>query len=166
MLMLSKMIEERISMMNDGVLFIINDFIDIASYDTIKKNFQRLMKRNVIFKVIDGIYMKPKYSDIIGSLVPCSVYDLADCIARKQGWDIIPTGEVAINYFGLSTQLQATYVYSSSGPYRDIVYGKSTISFRHTASKKLANMSKKVQYLVQAINYYGKKTSMIKLSVY
>ncbi len=154
--MYSKDIENIIDNKEDGELFIINDFLSITSYENVKKIIQRLIKKNKLEKIIDGIYMKPKYSKTWDMKISCNIYDLADCIARKNGWDIIPTGEVAINYFGLSTQLQSKYIYVSSGPYRNYEYEGNSIYFKHTASKKLFNLSKNVKYLIQAINYYGK----------
>ena len=154
--MYSKMIEKMIDDKKEGTLFIINDFKGVSSYETIKKVVQRLVLRGKLEKVIDGIYMKPGYSEKWNINVSCNIYELAECIARKNGWDIVPTGELAVNYFGLSTQLQAKYIYVSSGPYKSYQYGNNEISFKHTASRKLFNMSKMVQYLIQAINYYGK----------
>ena len=154
--MYSKEVEKIINNSEAGHLFIINDFLDIASYETIKKIIQRLVNSNCLIKVIDGIYMKPKFSKIFNKNLACNIYDLAECIARKNGWDIIPTGEVAINYFKLSTQVQAKYIFSSSGPYKTYVYLGNEIVFKHIAPKKMINMSKNIQYLVQAINYLGK----------
>ena len=146
------MIEEE----KAGTLFILDDFKKIASYDNIKKNLQRLTLKGKLEKIIDGIYMKPNFSNTWNMYIPCDIYSLAECIARKNGWDIVPTGEIAVNYFGLSTQLQAKYIYVSSGPYKIYEYDGNKIYFKHTASKKLFKLSKNVQYLIQAINYYGK----------
>ena len=101
--------------------------------------------------------MKPKYSALLNEYLPCNIFDLSECIARKFGWDIVPTGEVAINYFGLSTQLPQTYTYSSSGPYKKYSIDGKSINFKHSSTKKMFNMDKMVQYLIQAINYYGKE---------
>ncbi len=155
--MLSKEVENRINNLEDGSFFILNDFVDLTNYENIKKIIQRLINRGVIIKVIDGIYMKPKYSTLLNEYLPCNIYDLSECIARKFGWDIVPTGEVAINYFGLSTQLPQIYTYSSTGPYKKYYIDGKTICFKHSSTKKMFNMSKMVQYLIQAVNYYGKE---------
>lgn len=154
--MISKEIEKVIDNANDGHLFIINDFIEYGNYDTIKKTIQRIVNKGKLHIITNGIYMKPQFSKLTNSYISCSPYELAECIARKYGWDIIPTGEIALNYFRLSTQVPAVYIYSSSGPYRTYVVNYSNIFFKHTSSKKLFNMPKMVQYLIQAINYYGK----------
>ena len=155
--MVAKEVELRISNSNDGALFILNDFLDLANYENIKKIIQRLVTKGVILKVLDGIYMKPKYSKLLNEYLPCNIFDLSECIARKFGWDIVPTGEVAINYFGLSTQLPQIYTYSSSGPYKKYDIEGKKINFKHSSTKKMSKMSKDVQYLIQAINYYGKE---------
>ena len=117
---------------------------------------QRLTNKGTIVKVLDGIYMKPKYSNLLNEYLPCNIFELSECIARKFGWDIVPTGEVAVNYFGLSTQLTQIYTYSSTGPYKKYNVDGKIISFKHSSTKKMFNMNKNVQYLIQAINFYGK----------
>ena len=117
---------------------------------------QRLTNKGTIVKVLDGIYMKPKYSILLNEYLPCNIFELSECIARKFGWDIVPTGEVAVNYFGLSTQLTQIYTYSSTGPYKKYNVDGKIISFKHSSAKKMFNMNKNVQYLIQAINFYGK----------
>lgn len=155
--MISKEVELRIDNYKDGTIFILNDFIDLTNYENIKKIIQRLIAKGSIIKLLDGIYMKPKYSTLLNEYLPCNIFDLSECIARKFGWDIVPTGEVAINYFGLSTQLPQTYTYSSTGPYKKYSIDGKIINFKHSSTKKMFNMSKMVQYLIQAINYYGKE---------
>ena len=155
--MISKEVELKINNLKDGSIFILNDFIDLTNYENIKKIIQRLVKKGVIIKVLDGIYMKPQYSKLLNEYLPCNIFDLSECIARKFGWDIVPTGEVAINYFGLSTQLPQIYTYSSTGPYKKYNIDGKIINFKHTSTKKMFNMGKMVQYLIQAINYYGKE---------
>ncbi len=155
--MLSKEIENRINNLKEGSIFIHNDFKDLTNYENIKKIIQRMVNKGAIIKVLDGIYMKPKYSPLLNEYIPCNIFDLSECIARKFGWDIVPTGEVAINYFGLSTQLPQMYTYSSTGPYKKYSIDGKTISFKHSSTKKMFKMNKKVQYLIQAINYYGKE---------
>jgi len=154
--MISKEVECRIDNMKDGSFFIFNDFIDLTNYENIKKIMQRLTNKGTIVKVLDGIYMKPKYSILLNEYLPCNIFELSECIARKFGWDIVPTGEVAVNYFGLSTQLTQIYTYSSTGPYKKYNVDGKIISFKHSSTKKMFNMNKNVQYLIQAINFYGK----------
>ena len=155
--MVSKEVELRIDNLKDGSIFILNDFIDITNYENIKKIIQRMINKGIIIKILDGIYMKPKYSSLLNEYLPCNIFDLSECIARKFGWDIVPTGEVAINYFGLSTQLPQMYTYSSTGPYKKYNIDGKIINFKHSYTKKMFSMDKMVQYLIQAINYYGRE---------
>lgn len=154
--MISKEIEKKINDANDGELFIMNDFSEYGNYETIKKNIQRLALRNKLQKVYEGIYMKPRFSKLSNSFSPCSPFDLANCIARKFGWEIVPTGDAALNYFGLSNQVPSKFCFVSTGPYKVCYYGPNVIVFKHTTTKRMANMPKKVQYLIQAISFYGK----------
>ena len=68
--MISKDVELRIDNLKDGAVFILNDFLDLTNYENIKKIIQRLINKNKIIKVLDGIYMKPKYSALLNEYLP------------------------------------------------------------------------------------------------
>lgn len=75
-----------------------------------------------ITRLIDGLYTKPKYSDILNEYSYPTASQVAEKIAEKFSWTIAPTNEIALNYVGLSTQVPNEYVYISDGAYRTYDY--------------------------------------------
>lgn len=47
---ISEIIETKINNAKYGTVFIVADFIDIASYDTVRKTLSRLSNKNIIKK--------------------------------------------------------------------------------------------------------------------
>lgn len=137
-------------------LFTIKDLIDLGSYDTIKRLLIRLEHEKYIVRIIDGIYMMPRYSKLTGELVPITAHEVALKIADKFSWKIIPTGNLALNMLGISDQVPIKYEYLSTGPYRDFEYHGKTIRFKNTQTKEISELNYQSALIVSAIRTLGK----------
>ena len=150
-------IKEYLSQAQEGSLFSINELVNYASYGTAKKILQRMEKNGEIVRVIDGIYSKPKFSKLLNKNVPSSIPDVANKIAEKFAWNIIPSGDIALNMLHLSTQVPAYYEYLSNGPYREYeIYGMK-LKFKHTTNRLLGGMSSKSALVIQAFKTLGEE---------
>ena len=147
---------ETIMSENQGEIFSINDFYDLGTKNTVKSVLYRLNEDNEIARLIDGLYTKPKYSKILNEYSFPDANAVANKIADKFSWTIAPTGDTALNYTGLSTQVPNEYVYISNGPYRKYLYRDKKIIFKHTTNRNVSSYSKELSILIQAIKALGK----------
>lgn len=147
---------ETIMSENQGEIFSINDFYDLGTKNTVKSVLYRLNEDNEIVRLIDGLYTKPKYSKILNEYSFPDANAVANKIADKFSWTIAPTGDTALNYTGLSTQVPNEYVYISDGPYRKYSYRDKKIIFKHTTNRNVSSYSKELSILIQAIKALGK----------
>ena len=147
---------EYIMTKNTGEIFSINDFYGLGTKNTIKSVLYRLNEEDKITRLIDGLYTKPKYSEILKEYSYPDANALAEKIADKFSWTISPTGDTALNYTGLSTQVPNEYIYISDGPYRQYDYRNKKILFKHTSNRNITSYSKELSILVQAIRALGK----------
>ena len=141
--------------MDKGKVFISNDFLDIASNETVRRTLNQLVKENKINRIINGFYYRPRYSELIGEYEEPSMYELAIAIARKYNWDIAPYNSTALNLLGLSTQVPSKWTFISSGRYIEYEIGNNKIEFKVKPSE-IANMSLKTATVIQAIKALGK----------
>ena len=148
--------KQMIEKMENNKPFGVSDLSEAGNYDAVRKQLIRLAEGGEIKRLFDGVYYKPVYSKLTGELLPVNIDKVASYLAERYGWTIIPSEELALNYFGLSTQVPAKYVYLSSGPYRDFLINDTMLSFKHTANRNLLNMSKTSAILVQALRGLGK----------
>lgn len=142
---------------NNYSAFSCYDFSDFGDYKTISKCLERLEDKGEIRRIIPGIYdinVLNKYFGI--SNVP-DINGVANAIARKFLWNICPTGNVALNILGLSTQISSEYVYLSDGPYREYIIGNNKLLFKHISNKEISTYSYKTCLLIQAIKAIGEK---------
>lgn len=148
-------IEDEILKMPAGRVFVISDFVDFTSYDNARKICIRLETEGKIRRILPGIYDKPLYSKILNQEVSPDINAVAKAIARKNNWSIIPSGNVALNLLGISTQVPAKWEYYSSGDTKDYQVGNNFIHFTHRADKELNRMSTKTALVIQAIKALG-----------
>jgi predicted transcriptional regulator of viral defense system len=152
-----QLVSERVYAAEPGAVFIPSDFFDIA--ETVKVNMclSRLVERGELNRIMHGVYAKPRYSTLLGSNVPPYSDNIAKAIARNYGWTVIPCGDTALNMLGLSTQVPATIVYVSDGPYKRYNADGVALRFKRTNSKnEIVSVSYKTALVIQALKAVGK----------
>ena len=149
-----KQIEHAIKAKPRGTLVFPEDFTDYGSSDAIRKALERLKNKKLLARVAHGIYVRPKQSDLIGSLLP-TVEELAEGIAKRDRIRTIPSGAYALNALGLSTQVPMKIVLLTDGSPREIKVGKRTIKFKKTTPKNLLAKGTISRLVIQALKEIG-----------
>ena len=152
-----ELIENKILSLPSGSVFTTSDFADVTTDNNLRQITFRLENEGKIRRILPGIYDKPLYSKILDQEVAPDINAVAEAIARKNNWSIIPSGNVALNLLGISTQVPAKWEYLSSGDSKDYQIGNASISFTHRADKELNRMSTKTALVIQAIKALGEE---------
>ena len=140
----------------EGTLFIHSDFFEIADATSIRQILKRLSDEGRLVRVLDGMYTRLEYSNILKKYVYPSTIEVAQTLARKFNWNIYPSKHTALNIVGFSTQISNTYEFLSDGPYRKYIYLSNEISFKKSANKKIKINSDALINLIIALDAYGK----------
>lgn len=140
-----------------GWAFTQNDFKKIASRNAIDIAFYRLNKRNTIGRVARGVYYYPEVGKLLDREMPPDTDQVARAIARRYSWRIQITGMSALNYFGLTTQVQGRITYLSDGPNRKFEFAGCSIQFKKTALKESGFKLRETGLIVQAIKALGEE---------
>lgn len=147
----------RIEQFSHRDVFISNDFLDIADYETVRSTLNRLVNSGDIRRIINGIYYKPKFISIINDYSAPSMDEVANAIARKHNWTIAPSENTSLNMLGLSNQVPAKWNYVSDGRYVKFnITNNITIEFKRCSNGDLTKMSKGAAIVIQAIKALGK----------
>lgn len=154
--LITEKIKKKIKSLKSETVFIANDFIEIAEYETARKTLNRLAKEGAIQKIFRGLYYRPRFSKLLNEYEAPSPHQTAMAIARKFNWNIAPSGTTALNMLGLSTQVSAKWSYVSDGTYNMFKLGKVTIEFKHRNSREIGSMSYKTALIIQGIKALGK----------
>ncbi len=154
MLSIEKQIEKSIRSKPKGSLVLPDDFSSYGSAEAIRKALGRLEKKQLILRVAQGIYVRPKISTFIGPLLP-TAEEVADAIAKRDHIRALPTGSYALNALGLSTQVPMNIVLLTDGSPRELKVGKRKIKFKKTTPKNLMAKGKISRLAIQALKELG-----------
>lgn len=149
-------IKMRIESTEDGTVFVTSDFADIAAMATIRKCLGRLAEDMSIRRIMDGVYEKPVYSNLLKEYIPADPEKVAYAIAKGFHWTIAPCGDIALNKLGLSTQVPVVWSYISDGPYRKFTWDNITIAYKHRTNRQISHMSETTTLVIEAIRTLGK----------
>lgn len=147
---------KRMRSMPARSIFTVDDFIDLADEETIRAELHRLTRDNTITRCINGYFTIPIKMTLIDGYGYPSTRDVAEKVAQRHGWKILPTKETVLNGLGLSTQVPAQTEYISTGPYREIEYRGNLIRFKHTNKLSLLQLPYNNALVIQAIKEIGK----------
>ena len=149
-------IEERIVDYPYGTAFSASDFLDIADANSVSQALFRIEKGGKIRRVINGVYDKPAYSQLIQEYGVPRVDKVAEALARRFNWNIAPSGDTALNILHVSTQVPNAWEYVSDGPYRDYMIGKVPLKFKHVMPREINGYSAITVMVIQGIRAIGK----------
>ena len=138
-----------------GSLFFTEDFLSFGSAKAVAKALERMVEKEEVFRVARGIYARLEKDPILGLIKP-STEAIAEAIRKRDKARIVPTGILALNALGLSTQVPMNVVYLTDGAKRKIDLGKRKILFKNTAPKNLSAIGKISSLVIQALKEIGK----------
>ena len=147
---------EHLKYRQRGKIYFTNDFATLGTSESIRKSLSNLVKKDILIRLTQGIYLFPKIDKDLGVLYP-SVDDVCRAIAKRDKARIEPTGIFALHSLGLSTQIPVNVVYLTDGIPRKIKYGNRTIKFKKTAPKNLAMKGKVSSLVIAALKQIGKE---------
>jgi hypothetical protein len=147
---------DRIRQAGPGRVFTPKDFLDVVNRDAADQALSRLARSGAIKRLARGLYSTPKRNPRLGIDVPPDLDEIAAALGRQTGSRIVPSGAVAANQLGLSTQVPAKPVYFSDGRSRTVRVGQYTVQIKHAQPKDLPAGTPKTALVVQALRFLGK----------
>jgi len=113
------------------------DFLDLGSRAAVDQALSRLVQRRAVKRLGRGLYYVPRFNPRLGIEVTPGMDAIAQTLARQTGSRIVPTGAVAANLLGLSTQVPAKPIYLTDGRTRTVRVGNAVLVLKHAPPKDL-----------------------------
>lgn len=123
----------------------------------IDQALSRLARDKIIRRLGRGLYYIPGVSPTLGIELAPDMDAIARAIGRKTGSRVVPSGAVAANWIGLSTQVPAKPVYLTDGKTRSVRAGNTVFFMKHVSPKNLPLGSPTSAMVFQALRYLGKE---------
>ena len=146
---------KKIKKAKRGSLFYTEDFLSFGSYKAASKALERLVNQKQISRVARGIFAILEEDKILGEILP-TAEQIAESIRKRDKARIIPTGVLAMNALGLSTQIPLNLVYLTDGSARTVQVGNRNIVFKKTVPKNLSTIGKISGLAIQALKEMSK----------
>ena len=153
---IDKKILSRIQGRGRGWAFTKTDFVAEFGAANIHQALSSLVRAEKIRRVCRGVYDYPRTSALLGACLSPDIDQVAQALARKFNWRILPSGDAALNLLGLSTQVPGRWVYLSDGPSRQYTIGQHLLVFRKSPLKDAGFQYRESGLVVQALKALGK----------
>src|ERR1700689_4681079 len=105
----------RIKDLGAGAVFTPKDFLDIATRGMVDVTLKKLLAVGKVRRLSRGLYDLPRHSILLKTELSPDIDAVAQAIARRFRWRIVPSGAHAANLLGLSTQVPAKAIYLADG---------------------------------------------------
>ena len=133
-----------------------SDFLTEFKRAEVDNSLSQLCMAGTIKRIMSGIYLYPEWSELLQQDISPNPDRVAHALARNYDWQIQPTGNTALNYLGLSTQVPGRVVYLSNGPLREYRYEKQTIQFKNAKLTEAGLKHRESALIVSALKALGK----------
>jgi hypothetical protein len=147
---------DRIRAKGRGKVFASKDFLDLGSREAVDQALSRLAKAGELRRLGRGLYYYPRTNSRLGLELPPDPDEIAAALARRTGTRVAPSGALAANRLGLTTQVPAKPVYLTDGRTRRIRVGDMVFLIQHVPAKDLPAGSPTSAVVFQALRHVGK----------
>ena len=146
-----QLVLEKIRNMSRGAIFFIDDFIELGSLGSVRLALLELKRQGLICRPARGIYCYPRIHDEYTGYVMPSAESIADALAAKEHFRIVPYGDQAAYRLGLTTLQISNLKYLTDGASRKIcLWNGQKIFLNHTSEVKIFDYSNETMQMIAA----------------
>lgn len=151
--MRTKDIYGRIVSLEGGSVIFASDFLDLCTERQAGRVLTELEAKGEIKRLARGIYCKPTLTRF-GPLYP-DVSRIVEAVAQRDHAQVLPSGYMAANILGLSTQVPMAYTYITSGSSRQLIVDGKAINLQRAVPRNFAYKTRLAALIVQALKATG-----------
>lgn len=158
-----KLVLARMEERGRGGVFTPKDFCDLGGRSAVAVALHRLVKKEVVRNIGNGLYFFPELGGMFGESV-AGADDIVAAIARRDGIRIRETHAYAANITGISTQVPTRIAYQTDGRSRKIRVKPLSpggrgydIVLRRTSSRYMRARTEVGYLVIQGLRDHGRK---------
>ena len=158
-----KLVLARIEERGRGSVLTPRDFRDLGSRGAVAVALHRLVKKEVLRNIGNGLYFFPELGGMFGESI-AGTHEIVAAIAKRDGITIRETHAYAANITGISTQVPTRVAFQTDGRSRKIRLrpmrpgGRANeIILRRTSSRYMRARTEVGYLVIQGLRDYGRK---------
>lgn len=152
----AKAIKKQVLRYEKGKPFNMRVLFPFGSRRAVDCAFARLVKEGIVTRVSRGVYMRPKSSEFVKSVVP-ALGEVIKAVAERTGERITMSGAEAAQRLKLTTQVPVAPIFYTSGSSRELTINNQCVKLKHVAERKLALAGTEAGMILSALWYLGKE---------
>ncbi|MXW83318.1 MAG: hypothetical protein F4246_00870 [Rhodothermaceae bacterium] len=150
---LPRRIMEHASTLQEGTPLCPRALLHMANRTAVDQALSRLARSGELMRVFQGVYLRP-IKTRFGIRAPRLEAVLA-ALSDLWGEIIVPSGGATANFLGLTPQNPIRPVYLTSGPNRELHFGKLIVELRHASRSQLTAPHTKAGDIIRALLWLG-----------
>lgn len=158
-----KLVLARIEERGRGSVLTPRDFRDLGSRGAVALALHRLVKKEVLRNIGNGLYFFPELGGMFGESI-AGTHEIVAAIAKRDGITIRETHAYAANITGISTQVPTRVAFQTDGRSRKIRLRPmrpgsrgNEIILRRTSSRYMKARTEVGYLVIQGLRDYGRK---------
>ena len=150
---LPRQIMEHAATLQEGTPLRPAALLHLGNRTVVDQALSRLARSGELLRIFQGIYLRP-IKTRFGIRAPRFEAVLA-ALSDLWGEIIVPSGGAAANYLGLTHLNPIRPVYFTSGPNRELCFGKLIVELRHASRCQLTAPHSKAGDIIRALLWLG-----------
>lgn len=137
----------------EGTVLSASAFAALGTRAAVDQALSRLTESGVLMRIERGRYVLPVQTRF-GTRAPAPEM-VVEALAAESGETIVPSGAVAANALGLTTQVPVRAVFLTSGRTRRLTLGKQVVEIRHADGWQLRAAHRPAGQALRALAWLG-----------
>jgi len=119
-----------------GRPFVSATFFRHGNRAAVDQAFSRLARSGEVVRIAQGLYLKPKFSPIVGTIMPTDL-EIAKAVVEAEGAKLAVPGAVWALKFRLTTQVMMSTTFLTDGSTRHVHLGKAVMTILHASPRTM-----------------------------
>ena len=150
---LPRRIMEHASTLQEGTPLCPRALLHMGNRTAVDQALSRLARSGELMRIFQGVYLRP-IKTRFGIRAPRLEAVLAS-LSDLWGEIIVPSGGATANFLGLTPQNPIRPVYFTSGPNRELRFGRLIVELRHASRSQLTAPHTKAGDIIRALLWLG-----------
>ncbi len=150
---LPRRIMEHASTLQEGTPLCARALLHLGNRTAVDQALSRLARSGKLMRIFQGVYLHPVKTRF-GIRAP-RLEAVLGALSGLWGEIIVPSGGATANFLGLIPQNPIRPVYLTSGPNRELHFGKNIVELRHAPRSHLTAPHTKTGDIIRALLWLG-----------
>ena len=129
-------------------------FLRHGNRPAVDQAFSRLTKSGELVRLAQGLYLKPKFSPIVGPIMPTDL-EIAKAVVEVEDAKLALPGAVWALKFRLTTQVMVNSTFLTDGSTHHVRLGKAVLTIRHAPPRTMRLASNPPGRAILALEWLG-----------